>query len=218
MSYCIYCGMENDENSRVCKNCGAKIGESSEQNNSEYNYNVQYSNMQYRDKTDSNKKDSKKILKNTIIAFVATSVVMLFVLFLFGGNETKEVKNTMNDFFRAYNNEDAEAYMKVFIPESVLNYFEVDAESYESIEEELFYVDEKLTYKNIEAKDIYPVDTDKVEQYLYETWYYYIEVDKACGIDIVCDEGIDGEYEKKELVMILYKNGGNWYVYDVADK
>lgn len=205
MKNCRYCGREIDDYVLECPHCGwvQETVQREDVNSSNRNTERKY---------------SKNVLIKTIIAFVAASIVLLVILSVAGGNESGKIESTMYDYFEAWNDKDVEDFIEIHVPKSVLNKLGVDDYSYSSAQDEVFPKDSMVYYEKIKIKDTYPVDSDEVEKRLRTLWTYTISVEKACAMDVSCYEGTDGDYEKVEKTVVLYKHEGKWYVYDMADK
>ncbi len=193
--FCGNCGAVNNDTAVICESCGNSLLASAP--------------------VTAKKKSSTG--KMAAIAVVAVAVIVL-IISLFSGGSDKVVKKIV----KAYDNEDAEALMKLY-PEFMADGFEDNIEETSEAQIEGFYLllsladidtdDVKLSYK-IKDEDKY--DKDELEDLAEEFEEYFDDFEEKklkAAIDYEVDVTIksDGEEEEMELIVHAFKYGGKWY-------
>lgn len=155
--FCGKCGTKNADNATFCAGCGAKI-------------NVNQSAKSGTAITVSANNKERKIGIIAVAFIVVAIAVLVFVVF--GG---RSYKATIDQFFDATFEADAEIIFEELIPEAAIDYL-LEEEGYDRDD-----LDEQIDEVNEEFQD----QIDTIDDYLGDDW--------EVSYKILSDENLDGE-------------------------
>ncbi len=217
MGFCSNCGTEIKEGTAFCSKCGAKAGETAQQDYSQgmpdYSANT-YGSSQQSSKPNNNKKIG-------MIVVGVAAVIVLFLLFKFVGIFTtpayeKPIKYVCDGLEKGNGKTMMKAFPDYIVDQLEDNYGDMDdfMDMMSENLEDSFGKRIKISYKVTDKDKVDKDDIDDLEDEIESYYDEKVKIKAAYNLEVEMKiKGSEDDDKSKDELTVI-KIGSKWYLYD----